>query len=190
MPEVNIADGDVVTGADFDSIDDQLIITCTSSTRPTGVEGRHIFETDTNKRYVYDGTSWNLDGGSGWVTFTPSWTNLTVGNGTNVGRYRYADGGVYVAAQVGFGSTTSISGSVSLTIPNSETAQVDPQGMGWAIYLDSGTRWYLGGCWSISTATRLDFLHNEGGNAGLVNATNPFTWATGDILAANAFVRL
>jgi hypothetical protein len=195
MPEVNIADGDVVTGADFDSIDDQLIITCTSSTRPTGVEGRHIYETDTNKRYVYDGTSWNIDGGSGWVSFTPSFSGLTLGNGAVLGMYRYIDGGMWVQAQFTMGSTSSMTGPLTLALPNSETMKTSPlvpRWFGGVEFNDSGTPYYGQVSYSSGTALGIGAWNSAGTYLALtaLSSTVPFTWATGDFLVVAAFVPL
>lgn len=42
-----------------ESLDAKLTIVCTSSTRPPHVAGRHIFETDTKRDLVSDGTNWH-----------------------------------------------------------------------------------------------------------------------------------
>lgn len=193
MPELNKSDGNVLTAADIDDIDEQMIVTCTSSTRPTGVEGRHIFETDTNKRYTYDGTSWNLDGGSGWVTFTPSWSGLTVSNGTSTGRYRYVDGGMWGVAQFSMGSTSSMTGPVTLTLPNSaeiDTTVLTPRALGIVEYNDSGTvyRGFIG--YSSTTVLDITVIGTSGTYATSValSSTVPFTWATSDFLTVSFFV--
>jgi len=56
MPEIGFTDGDVVTAANLNQIEDQLIVTCTSSTRPSGVEGRMVYETDTDRLLLHNGT--------------------------------------------------------------------------------------------------------------------------------------
>src|SRR6056297_246212 len=59
MPDANLADNSVLTSAFYNTyIREQVVVTCTSSTRPTAVEGRLIYETDTNLIRVYDGSSW------------------------------------------------------------------------------------------------------------------------------------
>jgi hypothetical protein len=192
MPELNKSDGNVLTAADTDDIDEQMIVTCTSSTRPAGVDGRVIYETDTGKYMSYNSTAaaWSVLGGSRWVTFTPSWTNLTVGNGTNTGAYRYADGGMLVAFDFTFGSTSSMSGNLVLNVPNSETTASGPPSIGITDLTDTGTRSYIGHVSSGGSSTTMGFTHTESGNTGLVNATNPFTWATGDRIFGFILLRL
>ena len=59
MPDAGLADGSVLTSANYDTyIRQQVVVQCTSGTRPTGVEGRIIAETDTDRVLIYDGSSW------------------------------------------------------------------------------------------------------------------------------------
>ena len=59
MPDAGLADGSVLTSANYDTyLRQQVVVQCTSSTRPTGVEGRIIAETDTDRVLIYDGASW------------------------------------------------------------------------------------------------------------------------------------
>lgn len=59
MPDSGIADGTVYTSSFHDSyVRQQVITTCTSGTRPTGTEGRFIYETDTDRLKYYDGAAW------------------------------------------------------------------------------------------------------------------------------------
>ena len=52
-----------------------------------------------------------------WTSWTPSWTNLTVGNGTVTAKYRENSDTVDVILTLVFGSTTSVSGHIKLTPP-------------------------------------------------------------------------
>lgn len=112
-----------------------------------------------------------------WTNFDPTWTNLTVGNGTAVGRYCVINKVVFVNIELTFGSTTSVSGNVGVAAPTGTPARVCSLSVS---YEDSGTRYYVASAVNISTTSRFELLHTESGNSGLVNATNPFTWATGD----------
>ena len=59
MPDAGLADGSVLTSANYDTyLRQQVVVQCTSGTRPTGVEGRIIAETDTDRVLIYDGASW------------------------------------------------------------------------------------------------------------------------------------
>lgn len=59
MPDSGISDGSVYTSSFHDTYVRQQVVTqCTSATRPTGVEGRMIYETDTDRCWVYSGSAW------------------------------------------------------------------------------------------------------------------------------------
>lgn len=57
--------------------------------------------------------------GSGWAlqSWTPTWTNVTVGNGTVVARYVQTGKWVQCRLSLAFGSSTSVTGTVSFTLP-------------------------------------------------------------------------
>ena len=59
MPDSGISDGSVYTSSFHDTYVRQQVVTqCTSAARPTGVEGRLIYETDTDRMWVYSGSAW------------------------------------------------------------------------------------------------------------------------------------
>ena len=187
MPETTWSDTDVATAAKLNQIEDQIIVTCTSSTRPTGTEGRMIFETDTNKKMIHDGSTWQLDGGSKWNSFTPSYTNLSVGNGTSQGLWRYLDGGIRVRQHITFGSTTSISGSVSFTIPNSETASATFSVLGNCMFFDSttGKNWQ-GSSQASGSGTSISLFAGDDN----IDATNPAAYGTSDTINTDITIPL
>lgn len=43
-----------------DTVDDGIVYSCTAATRPPHLEGRFIYETDTDSIYVSDGGTWQL----------------------------------------------------------------------------------------------------------------------------------
>jgi hypothetical protein len=54
MPDSNLADASVFTSSFYNTyIREQVVVTCTSGTRPTAVNGRCIEETDTNELLTY-----------------------------------------------------------------------------------------------------------------------------------------
>jgi hypothetical protein len=55
--------------------------------------------------------------GAAWTSFTPSWTNLTVGSGTNTGYYCQIGKTVHFRTYFKFAADSSISGDVVLTLP-------------------------------------------------------------------------
>lgn len=75
MPDTALPDTTVITESFWTpNVRQQVITTCTSATRPTGVEGRYIHETDTELLYCYNGSgAWEQVGGvGGWTSYTPT----------------------------------------------------------------------------------------------------------------------
>ncbi len=105
------------------------ITTCTASpdTRPTGTEryeGKVVWETDTNKLMVWNGTEWReIFDVDGWTTYAPAigGTGFAIGNGTLAGLYRlHPDKRYEWFASVVFGGTSTY-GAGPLTITNPAT---------------------------------------------------------------------
>ncbi len=118
------------------------------------------------------------------VSFTPVWTNLTVGNGVPVGRYCQIGKRVDVNIELTIGTTTSIVGSVGVAAPVGTPSRVSTLGV---TYEDQGTRYYTGSAVNIATLGRFEIVHSESGNQGLMNATSPFTFVAGDDLVISGF---
>jgi hypothetical protein len=117
-----------------------------------------------------------------WTTFTPSFFNLTIGNGTLTARYAKTAKTVNYFIRLVFGSTTSVTGSVSFTLPIAPNNTEGP--IGDVFIDDPGTAGYLGQCVAFGgnpfiSVGRSDatFLKYE-----IINATVPMTWGTGDAL--------
>lgn len=127
-----------------------------------------------------------------WQTFTPSWTNLTVGNGTNTGKYRVSGKTVQMVTVFTFGSTSSITIGAYFTPPaaitpssNYSTA-IHPVGV--AELRDISGAFWLGAPAIRNAVDRINILAI--GVSGFVQyadigSTTPFTWTTGDILATS-----
>ena len=141
------------------------------------------------KLYV-DDAAWSGD----WVSFTPAWTNLTVGAGVNTGEYCYSPGGMWVRGAWVFGAGAAVGTSPTLTLPNSETLRDNStMPMGRAQCLDADGLRYPADIWWASSTT-------VGFALGLITAfipawTNitasvPMTWTTGDKLLYQFFAPL
>jgi hypothetical protein len=131
-----------------------------------------------------------------WVTsgaytaWTPTWTNLTVGNGTLTARYTQVGKTVRFDLNLVFGSTTSITGVYpSFTLPISlskSSALIN------GVWIDAGVIKYLNSYYS-ETPTIVYLI--AGGTTGFnyvkevgVSATIPFTWGTNDsILVSGSY---
>ena len=185
MPETTWSDGDVVTATLLNQIEDQLIVRCTSSTRPTGTEGRVIYETDTGRLLINDGTLWRFMGGSTWNDFTPTFNNVSVS--ASDGAWRYSDGGMWVRFECTVSAAPT--GSVTVNIPNSETKRSDGlYAFGHCWYVDATGADSFGRCLCIAAgATTID-LYTDASAA--VDGTTPFTWASSDQILGQIFVPL
>ena len=106
-----------------------------------------------------------------WIAYTPTWTNLTVGNGSITGRYIQIGKTVHVFVTLGFGSTTSVSGIFYASLPTAAAAT--PIGTGWA-FDDSAVQW------NNLTFTHVNYFISASGSR--YSATHPWTWATGDAI--------
>lgn len=184
MPDSGIADGSSFTSAFWDDyVREQVVTTCTSGTRPSSVEGRHIYETDTDRVLFYNGTGWVILA-EPLQTFTPSWTGVTVGNATNSGWYKRSDGWCEVAAKFTLGSTSAITGLPVITLPfTAGTGIVAPQFQG--LFNDTGTSFYSVIASPASTTTVSLYSVLASGTYAAIATTSstvPFTWVTGDII--------
>lgn len=125
--------------------------------------------------------------GGAWSTWTPSYLNLTVGNGTVVARYLQVGKTVFFRFSLTWGSTTTFtSGSnISISPPvNMSSNYTQFTTLGTASYFDtSAGAVYSSGIAFNSPTSMLPFVTSASGtytSYGQVNNTNPMTWATGD----------
>lgn len=117
-------------------------------------------------------------------TFTPTWTNLTVGDASvNSGQYVEVGDLVAVTVRLKWGSTTSASGAFYVSnLPKTADAVLSAYGTGNA--LDSGTANYPVNCTATAGTTNLTpLVLNTAGTyltQAAISATVPFTWTTDD----------
>lgn len=79
--------------------------------------GQHGYDATNKAVLVGDGTANQSLYTSAWKSFTPSWTNVTVGNATNTGAYAIYGKTVFFRFGFTWGNTTSASGQAILTLP-------------------------------------------------------------------------
>jgi hypothetical protein len=115
----------------------------------------------------------------GWRDVVTNLVNVSEGNGTFTGRYQQTGQTVRYAGSFVIGSTTSIVGSVSLDLPVPKHANWSGT-LGSIQLSDTGTKNYPG----VVTSGGV-LIHSHDTGSGLVSATVPFTWTTGDYIAWN-----
>lgn len=125
-----------------------------------------------------------------WSNWTPSWTGLTVGNGTlNYARYAVIGSTVHFRLEFVWGSTTSASGGISFTLPTN-TAAGGSNGIpaGSARLQDSSASTsYEGELWTAPAGgNTCSLLATAVGGSRLyyvsVTGTDPFTFAVNDAI--------
>jgi hypothetical protein len=117
----------------------------------------------------------------GWTTWSPSYIDLTVGNGTVVARYQQIGKTVNYFWRLTWGSTTSCTNFIRVSYP------VTPSYLNYVtgrlVLEDNGASTYLG----VSFMNSLGFIllsENTAGTynvPGTLNATTPVTWTTNDV---------
>lgn len=162
---------------------DKNYFKCTSTTRPASpTSGDQIFETDTLRKLVHDGTGWIILAEPINV-WTPTITGITIGNGFwNWADYHRSDGYCDFSARLVTGTTTTFTGRLLFTLPiNAARATQTAQfGVG---YYDSGGSWYPGVA-SLTGSVSNIYLdcQNSAGTYTIVNAVTgvaPFNWSVG-----------
>ena len=117
-------------------------------------------------------------------TWTPSWTNLTIGNGTQAHIYTKVGNTVILEGVITLGSTSSISGSLNdATLPF--TPNTSQRAFGTAYYLDNGTANYVGTIFVTESNSLPLVTRNTSGTYETysnLSSTVPFTWTTGDVI--------
>jgi hypothetical protein len=126
--------------------------------------------------------------GIGEVTsFTPTWSNLTVGNGTQSFKYVRINNLVFINGKFTLGSTSAITGNVSFTTPVTSTNQQGISYAGDVFIEDSGTGNLLG---FVAYLSNTFYIQTYTVNATYptpigFQATTPFTWAANDTFTVN-----
>ena len=137
------------------------------------------------------GLKWGAVPISAYAAWTPTFTNLTVGNGTLSGQYVQIGKMVHAYLNLTFGSTTAITGAVQVTglpvAPVSTTAAVNA--IVQSNYSDATGNKFWGSSHANNNNTTRIWLSpmTVSGSYILSNAdlssTVPFTWATSDVLS-------
>ncbi len=123
------------------------------------------------------------------TTWSPTYTNVTVGNGTVVARYVQVGKLIHAYYKLTWGSTTSFAGVPIVSLPVASNANI--QGLyasvGTATFFDTSATTYFEGRVKMNGASMSPFFPATATHAdGNVTATVPMTWATGDILFMHA----
>ena len=121
-------------------------------------------------------------------TFTPTFTNFTVGNGSVFGRYIRVGNIVTCWFGFEFGSTSSVTGNLQAVSNMPFTSIELVSGSSFGYFPVDGVVWNNGSGWHSIQAklnensTSVVWLQRTTDDSN-VNATNPITWASGDTVS-------
>ena len=130
-----------------------------------------------------------------WTSFTPSFTGLTLGNATTFAQYCQIADTTFFRVKVTFGSTTSFTAAVDLTLPTT------PNGYSTFDYMNVLCQYYDVSTTTLSassaniniggSAVRLLVMNVSGTypSSTDINAGVPFAWAATDTLTVQGSYR-
>lgn len=131
-----------------------------------------------------------IGSGTAWTSWTPTWANLTVGNGTHLSAYQQLGKLVYFRVGFTLGTTSSVGTGPTFTLPVTAKSGVfiADQPIGHCSYSGSGT--YAGRIRYSSTTVATVVLFNSSSTYASdnnVTATAPFAWASTYTIAGTGF---
>jgi hypothetical protein len=129
--------------------------------------------------------------GAAWEDWTPTLTNVTVGNSTQYAKYLDVNGTIYFFYSFYFGSTASITGHPAVSLPATPASYQDNFAMFYGIIREAGVNTYAGSFNIDLDNTRLDWrVINASSTYGVINtvsSTVPMSWSTNDFVAVYGF---
>jgi hypothetical protein len=120
------------------------------------------------------------------TSWTPSFTNLTVGNGTlNAAEYQRVGNLVFCYIQFTMGSTSAVTGDVYFNLPIGASKRGYQTGTSY--YLDSGVQVINGSIELVGGSSNAYFRASNTAGTWLAasytfTSTQPFTWSTNDVM--------
>lgn len=198
------ASGQVLTAANLNITNSGVPVFATTATRDaafggtgekTLAEGQVCYvEAAPKKLMIYNGTSWipyDVDA----TSYTPTLTNVTLGNGAIAGIYQRLGSYVVFGVHLSFGSTTSVSGLIGISLPFTAAAGASTRSLVNLAYADTGTNTFNGIGQILENATKMDcyaILTNAtyaSIAASPTSATVPHTWANTDEIYGGGIYR-
>jgi hypothetical protein len=146
------------------------------------IDGMLTYLEDVDRYDAYQGSWIPVITPGAWISWTPTFTNLTVGNGVTSARYIKIGKTVIGYVQFTLGSTSAIALNARFNLPTtSRITWINPT----VTYLDAGIV-FSGTGYMDSNQLYFMAINTAGTYAAgsTVSATIPFTWATNDLLSA------
>lgn len=137
---------------------------------------------------VVDAADLNTIAGA-WDAFTPTLTNITLGDGTATGYKKKIGRAMFIWVKITLGSTSSVSGSIRIDLPETAVATQSGSFQG-EFYDDSAGAFYPAHViHNGTTFVTLRAVNTASTYASgtATTSTIPFTWATSDWVLLNGF---
>ena len=189
MAYKTFTNGDVLNASEINDnlMNQSVMVFFDASSRtaaiPAPVEGMVTYLEFDDTYYSYTGSNWiPLINPGTWKSYTPTFTNFTLGNGTvNTAKYSQVGKTITLQVFITLGSTSSVGSQPTFSLPvNSNTNYLLAAGNAT---MAAGGANYLGSVYVIgSTQARMFVLGSAAAFLGIagVSATQPGTWATGN----------
>jgi hypothetical protein len=137
----------------------------------TAFDGLQVYRLDTHTVETSNGTVWL---GGPWLTYTPTLSGFTIGNGTLAGYYTISGKTVHYEIRVTIGSTTNITSNMGASLPFPPSRVNRPGG---AVRLTHGASTQT---WSSFIFSSGSLVFPENATGGLATISTPWGWASGD----------
>lgn len=159
----------------------------TSSTRPTGANryvGQRIYETDTNRELLYDGTGWVImyEPPQTWAVAT---TGITGGSIATTGStYQRSGGTCRIEGRLSWGATPSGVTNPVITLPFAVAFLAGNQ-LSFAMYDNAGTSYEGMHAGAVAASSSVALYAADGSVARVANTaittSSPFSVGSGDV---------
>ena len=129
-----------------------------------------------------DTTVFGLGVSGAWTSWTPTFTGVTLGNGTTVAKYKQLGKTVIGYAAFKLGSTSAITGTIKTTFPVAATTIFSGCVKYTGMFLDDSVGYFMAFP-VVEGTTIVPFASTSSGTyVGYANtsSTVPFTWVTND----------
>lgn len=120
--------------------------------------------------------------GDAWTSWTPSWTNLTIGNATVSAKYWKVGKLVVAKIDMAWGTTTSASSTILVSLPvtakavGAGTSNYAPAGTAWFWDASAGVGWHFLPTFDSTTNLRFRQQNGTTGTGANVTSATPVTW--------------
>jgi hypothetical protein len=184
--------GSVLNASEInDNLMNQAVMVFSNSAARTAaitspVEGMMTWLEDVNRYESYNGTSWvNLISPGSWVSYTPTFTNITVGNGTMSAKYAIIGKTMHLSFFLQLGTTSSIGTQPKVGLPSGITSvanNFNPVGKGFATTAGQAFNTTLLAFNSTTIYPVVDAANQTYSYVVDISATVPGTWGNGNTL--------